>query len=353
MSRRAERAELRRRLDALAARPVVDPDPISLDVTEARLRSIYDLHRGRIPEAHDTTTGGAPRAARRRATLGSLVIASAALTALGVITVSRDDGAIDVELTAASGAYIVLPDGRRIDATAGVTVPEGGRLVVRAGGSVTVGGIILGPGATAIVVDGELEIEAPGNGQGNTTGTTGSPGPESTPPPTGSDPSGQVTNPPTTARPPTSTAPTTTTTAAPTTTAPPTTSPPREIVRLTGGARVVDGVVRVRWDPYSGSDFGGYVVLARLDGERPRPGQDGTIVVLRTRDRLHGTARTDFTPGMSIRVVALDTKGQVVGSTIVFQPGREPRVDPPPTTAPPTSAPLTTTSTTTPPPTTT
>ncbi len=347
MSRRADREALRRRLDALAAQPVASIDSDALDAAEARLRAIYDLHDGRAPRALETdpsdafgaSGASAPTVARkRRAALGSLVVASLALAALGAFAALRDDAtSTEIQLTAARGAYIVLPDGSRIEATAGATIPEGGRLVVDGDGSVTIDGVVVGPGETATVEDGELRIGTSTTTTAARTGAT-----QSSVPTTNTD-TDNSTSPPTHDAPPT-TAPRSTTsttlaptTSAPSTTAPPTTTPPRDIVRLPGGARVVDGVVRIRWDAYSGEDFASYVVLARLDGERPRPGQDGTIVVLRSRDRAQTAARTPFTPGMSIRVIAVDAERTVVASTRVLRPTIEPRTDPTTTTAPPTT----------------
>jgi hypothetical protein len=352
MSRRADRAALRRRLDALAAQPVASIDPETLDAGEARLRAIYDLHDGHAPRALETSVPGPTVARNRRAALGSLAVASVAIAALGAFAALRDDAtSTEIQLTAARGAYIVLPDGSRIVATAGATIPEGGQLVVDGDGSVTIDGVVVGPGETATVEDGELRI-----GVSTTAATDARPGAtqssvpttdagtdDTSPSPTTHD------SPPTTAPRSTTTSTPATTTSVPPTTAPPTTVPPREIVRLPGGARVIDGVVRIRWDAYSGEDFAGYLVLARLDGERPRPGQVGTIVVLRSRDRTQTIARTPFSPGMSIRVVAVDADKKVVASTRVLHPTLEPRADPTTTTAPPTTiAGLAAASTTTP-----
>jgi hypothetical protein len=336
MSRRADRDAVRRRLDALAAQPEAPIDPTTLEATETRLRAIYDLHDGHAPAAQDTSESGIHRAGRRRAALGSLAIASVAIAALGAFAALRDDAtSTQIELTAARGAYIVLPDGSRIDATAGATIPEGGRLVVDGGGSATIDGVVVGPGETATVVDGELRI-----GDSTTTTDPASGISRSSVPDTHTDTSS---NPPTTG--PTATGPpttavrtTTSTSVAPTTSLPPTTTvPPREILRLPAGAKVIDGVVRIRWEAYLGENFAGYVVLARLDGERPRPGQDGTIVVLRSRDRNQTVARTPFSAGMSIRVVVMDADRAVVASTRVLRPAIEPRTDTITTTAPTTT----------------
>ncbi len=339
---RPNRDEIRRALDALGTSDVAAPDLTALDATEARLRSVH-AHMAASPSA-PTTTGA--RFAARRAIVGSALASALALGALLAFAMTRNDTTttLALEVTAAEHAYIILPDGSRIPATAGVAVPNGARLVVDEDGSVTIDGVVIGPGETGTVIDGKVSIDddaSDPDGPNRTSDETPT-NPSAVPTaPSGSDPGRdpddtQDSTPRTTASSPTTTTAgnPTTTTAPPTTTTPPTTvaPAPTEITRLGGGTRVVDGQVRVRWDPYLGDDFAGYAVLARYDGGRPRPANPQTVILARIRGRDVAQFRTPFVAGMTIRVIAVDSDRTVVASTRVFAPTLEPRTDPTTTT---------------------
>ena len=347
---RPDRNQLRRALDALGSSHVAAPDPAVLDATEARLRSVHAL----ITDAAPTPTM-ATRSPARRAIVGSALAGALALGALVAFAVTRDDATttLALEVTAADHAYIILPDGSRIPATAGVTVPNGARLVVDADGSVTIDGVVIGPGETAVIIDGKVSLDngndpdRPNASSPNdpTTGATEPPGGDPDRDPDDPQGGGSGTTAPgatTTAAgtPTTTTAPPTTATNAPTTTIAP---PAGDVVRLGGGARVIEARVRLRWDPYLAEDFAGYVVLARYDGGNPRPGNAQTVVLARFRNRDVGLFRTPFVAGMTIRVIAVDADRTMVGSTRVFAPTLEPRTDPPPTTTTSTTTAPTTT----------
>ncbi len=374
MSRRRSRAALTERLRALGAQTPATPDPARLDTTEARLRAIFDAHGGEAPtplaiaddpgadDADADALGRVGARRRRLAVSGAVFIAAAG--AIAAFAVLIDDPTADtaLRLTAAENAYVVLADGSRIAATPGITIPAGGRLEVGAGGSATIDGHTLGPGESATVDDGEVAVSpsrsefgpgdtdpdgsTPGSapaGSGDTTGAAGSPSTEANDPPATTAPAAATTT--STTRP----AATTTTTRPASTT---TTSPAPTVQPLRARAVVDGAVVHLTWEPYAGSDFAAYLVVARTDGLAPLPGREGNVVLFRT-DRRRVVARDiRMRDGLAVRIVVVDTKGRIVAASKVFRPGTDPRTGTattttttttPPTTTPPTTTTVTTT----------
>lgn len=326
MSRRPARDDLRRDLATLAGTPVPDLARARVDATEARLRSV-----------HATLAGhSAPRGSHRRAVIGSVGVAAAALATLVAVflVVDRDpEGRTSLLLTAAEHAFIELPDGRRIEAEVGrIDLPDGSRLFVEAGGTLTVDGITLDPGESATVDDGQIDIDRDGgsgrsdltqpdgDGPGRSDGADATGG--------GSRPAGGD-DPTTTSRPGDTTAtsepapsrPVSTTSTPTTSTEPPTTTTVvHDIAPLRAGAEVVDGEVVIRWARYEGTDFRGYLVIATTNGTTPRPGGDGVIVLAVRRDRALTSARAPHEAGMKIRVVVVGPERVVLAASRVLEP---------------------------------
>ncbi len=323
MTRRRDRKALRQRIEAVGAAPSPEPRADRVAATEARLRAIYDAHGGTAPATAPATGVGQSRAAGRgrRRLVGSAMAGVLALGVLvGIALATRsEDGAQNgsLLLTAADRAYIVLPDGTRIPAAAGITVPDGARVVVEAGGSATLDGVTLQPGESATVDGGEVDVRPSGATPDSTS-----------PPPSSSDPGTSRTTdrPATTVEPdPGNEPPTTTTTRPPTTTTAPV--PLDQVLELRAWATIDGEVVHLRWQRYTGDDFGAYVVLARYDGLAPLPERPGNVVLFRTTNPAVNTRDVRFRPGMTIRIVAVAADKHIVAGSRVLRPTAEPRIN--------------------------
>lgn len=283
--------DVRRRLEDAGRAPAPAPDPRFADDLESRLRT-------------QMATGGRTR--RRRASVARLPVPAAFAVAAVVLVAALAAGLlvdrepVALTLVSAVDTEVVQPDGEVMPGRPGLELRDGA--VVRTGptGRALVGEVDLGPGATALIVDGAVRRIGSPAGVDRTT-TTVAPA---------------VTLPPDTVAPTVPPLPTSTTTAA---TAPPdrttTTAAPRQdapAARLHLVVRAgADGRVGLAWTAYEGPDFYAYLVV-RAEGSEPSypPAEgDRVVFVARDRDATRAFDRAASHDRPVYRVVAVDREG--------------------------------------------
>lgn len=283
-------------LEALGHSPVHSPGDQFADRLEQHLRS---QHAERRPDGPDQSL--------RRAAAQTLAVAAVALLVVGLALTlgpERQTDGDQLQLAAAEGTSLVLPDGTVVAAAAGMDLAEGTLVITSASGSARVDGVTVPPDRVAVVEDGRLRLLD--------VDTSPAPGaPTTAVPPATSTTAAPATSTTTTTRPPAST---TSTTSAPA-------RPPVAAIDLTA-VRRDRRVVALRWSAYSRDDFARYVVVRTIsdaDGRPPDPGPSSTAV-FSTADRTHRAVDDDLPPGAAraaYRVIVLDAAHQVVGASAV------------------------------------
>ncbi len=282
--------ELNDRLSEAGGAPAPAPRAEFAASLEDRLRAIHAT--GMTGPAAPTTPF--PRTRLLVTITAAVVLVIAAVSAAAL----RNDGHRQVQLTSATGALLVLPDGSVIPGVAGLRLPDG--TVIRTGpeGRANVRGVELGANAEGVIVDGRLRVgrPAPTPTRPPTTATTRRPGPTVAP----TRPPGTRPTPP-----------------------PPTTVRSRPAtLRLTATPERA-GRANLRWSGYTGPGFDRYLVLRRLGRDQAPPGpaypaDAGTEVVAQIRD-IGTTAAVDQLPDRATtatyRVVAVAADGRVLATS--------------------------------------
>ena len=326
------RAELHDELVRLGSRPVPLPDHDRLEALEERLLREF---AAAVPSADPVTTIASARRRRRQVLVAGLTAAAAALATAMVL--SRGGGT-SYEVSAATGAVAMYPDGARRTVQAGDHVPAGGLIRTGPTGGVTIEETTVG--ADRVILLDEEKI-------------TLLPAPPSAPPA-----EGQPAAPAATATAPATAAPTAAPVTLVPTIAPP--APPPAPAAVNPGPLSLsvtesrDGA-QLSWTPTDAATFARYIVV------RGTAGSDLLEDIVELPDR-QLTAFTDVGAPTGVefcyRVVAVDAEGLPVAEseTITFVregTGSSNEIPPSTTTQPTDSAPTTQAeSTTTAPPTT-
>ncbi|MGI9604892.1 MAG: hypothetical protein ACR2P0_02015 [Acidimicrobiales bacterium] len=345
--------ELRDRLEEMASAPTPRVDGAFANRLEADLRAS-------TPSPSDSHH---PRLFDWLLRPGAIVVAAALI--VGVVTLTRSDPAMAVEMFAAEGTTVSIPGADSItDGAAGLELPDGSRIDVGPAGRAIVAGVVLEAGATAMIVDGTVEIVDAGPSRTDAPAETDRPsttavGPAITDRPNDSDVATDSTaagRPTTTApdrdappqrdttstvepdpilpadgsdstvAPSSTTIPPDTTTTAPAPTDPPasTTQPPPTTtvdspapVELAVGleaSRIRDGQTTLFWNTRGDtSEISGWVVRARVGDSSE------VIAVIRQADvrRLRVTVTDD---AVEFRVIARSGEGEVLAASRLVAP---------------------------------
>jgi hypothetical protein len=144
------RAELAEQLERLGSYPTPLPDPRRVEEWE---RELYREFTVQPVEPAARRAARQARRRRRQVLVGSLAMAAAVSVAAFLL---QRDSTPGVSLDAASGAFVLLPDGSTRPLHAGDQIPAHG--VVRTGrdGSVTIDGTTVGAGQALIYDDGRV-----------------------------------------------------------------------------------------------------------------------------------------------------------------------------------------------------
>ncbi len=288
------RAELHDELVRLGSRPVPLPDHDRLEALEERLLREF---AAAVPSADPVTTIASARRRRRQVLVAGLTAAAAALATAMVL--SRG-GETSYEVSAATGAVAMYPDGARRTVQAGDHVPAGGLIRTGPTGGVTIEETTVG--ADRVILLDEEKI-------------TLLPAPPSAPPA-----EGQPAAPAATATAPATAAPTAAPVTLVPTIAPP--APPPAPAAVNPGPLSLsvtesrDGA-QLSWTPTDAATFARYIVV------RGTAGSDLLEDIVELPDR-QLTAFTDVgaTTGVEFcyRVVAVDAEGLPVAEseTITF-----------------------------------
>jgi len=155
------RREVRTLLEDAGTRAAPVPSPEFVTTLEARL-----LSDSVVMPAPASLVERSRARSRVRFVRPALVAAAAAVAAI-VLAGSlagwfgRDTSRHEIALASAVDTVVVLPDGTHVKAHDGLTLPDGA--VVRTGpnGHAAVGNVDLGPGQTAVVTGGRIQISVP------------------------------------------------------------------------------------------------------------------------------------------------------------------------------------------------
>jgi hypothetical protein len=142
------RRELRAMLRTAGARPVPALSPAFVAFAEP--------HAAAAPSS--TVALESRRRSRRPAVLMGAAAAALTLVLVGLLTGLMGGQAAEAQLQLASvvDTVVVLPDGRTVDGTRGMTLPNGAIVRVGPHGRASAGGVDLGPGDEAVVEHGRL-----------------------------------------------------------------------------------------------------------------------------------------------------------------------------------------------------
>ena len=127
------------RLEQLGYAETPDIDPVFVDQLEFRLRAAAPDNE----PAHDW---------RRPLIAASAAFAVVIAVLAFSVFANRADDVQSVQLTAAIGTTVELPNGRVVPGVPGLEVPDGAVIRTDEGGSATVAGVTLGPNEEAVVV---------------------------------------------------------------------------------------------------------------------------------------------------------------------------------------------------------
>jgi len=141
-------------LERLGSLPTPVPDRARVSAWEHQL---YEAFESAPIEVRPVRRAPQAQIRRRRRQLLVAGLAVAAAVSAAVVAVHRN-GRPDLELQAASGAVVVLPDGSSMPIHSGDRIPPGGVIQTGAGGSVTIGGTRVGPGQAVLVDSGHLTL---------------------------------------------------------------------------------------------------------------------------------------------------------------------------------------------------
>jgi hypothetical protein len=142
------RDEAVHRLVELGRTEVTSVDPAFADRLDARLRVMVVAETSRRPSRW-------PRFA-----VATVVVVAAVFAVLALA--SRSGGVPTATVAFATNASVEFPDGSVADDPEGLELPDGSVIRVAMDGSAVVAGVTLGPGDTAVVRDGRVDVDPRG-----------------------------------------------------------------------------------------------------------------------------------------------------------------------------------------------